>query len=300
MADGPAATQAVPAPAGVLGRVGPAPGRRRPWDRWLAHAILAASAAVIAFPLYYAFVISTQTLDQASSLPPRLLPSTALLENYAAAWQRANLGRLLLNSAVMALAVALGKIAISLLSAFAIVYFDFRGKTVAFWMIFVTLMLPIPVRIVSTYEVISGLGWVNTYWGLTVPLMASATGTFLFRQFFQTIPDNLAEAAQLDGAGPLRFLWSFLLPLSRANLAALFVILFVYGWNEYLWPLLITTTGEMRTAVVGLEALVPRGGSQLPEWHIIMAAAMMVLLPPVAVIVLMQRWFVKGLIEAEK
>jgi sn-glycerol 3-phosphate transport system permease protein len=200
----------------------------------------------------------------------------------------------------MALAVALGKIAISLLSAFAIVYFDFRGKTVAFWMIFVTLMLPIPVRIVSTYEVISGLGWVNTYWGLTVPLMASATGTFLFRQFFQTIPDNLAEAAQLDGAGPLRFLWSFLLPLSRANLAALFVILFVYGWNEYLWPLLITTTGEMRTAVVGLEALVPRGGSQLPEWHIIMAAAMMVLLPPVAVIVLMQRWFVKGLIEAEK
>ena len=266
----------------------------------MAHAILVTAVLVIAFPLYYAFVISTQTQSEASSLPPRLLPSTALLQNYAEAWRRTNLGRLLFNSAVMALGVAIGKIVISLLSAFAIVYFNFRGKQFVFWMIFVTLMLPVPVRIVSTYEVISQLGWVNTYWGLTVPLMASATGTFLFRQFFQTIPDSLAEAAQLDGAGPLRFLWSFLLPLSGANVAALFVILFVYGWNEYLWPLMITTTSEMRTAVVGIEALVPRGGSQLPEWNVIMAAAVMVLSPPVAVIVVMQRWFVKGLIETEK
>jgi len=273
---------------------------RRPWDRWTSHLILASAVAVIAFPLYYAFVISTQTVSEVSSLPPRLLPSSHFFPNYAAAWQRAGMGRLLLNSAVMALSVAIGKIVISILSAFAIVYFDFRGKTFAFWMIFVTLMLPIPVRIVSTYEVISSLGWVNTYWGLTVPLMASATGTFLFRQFFQTIPDSLAEAAQLDGAGPLRFLWSILLPLSKANMAALFVILFVYGWNEYLWPLMITTTAEMRTAVVGIEALVPRGGSQLPEWNVIMAAAMMTLLPPVVVIVTMQRWFVKGLIETEK
>lgn len=273
---------------------------RRPWDRWLSHLILAAAVAIIAFPLYYAFAISTQTLSDALSLPPKLLPSSHLVENYAAAWQRASMSRLLFNSAVMALAVAFGKIVISILSAFAIVYFDFRGKTFAFWMIFVTLMLPIPVRIVSTYEVISTLGWVNTYWGLTVPLMASATGTFLFRQFFRTIPDSLAEAAQLDGAGPLRFLWSILLPLSKANMAALFVILFVYGWNEYLWPLMITTTAEMRTAVVGIEALVPRGGSQLPEWNVIMAAAMMTLLPPVIVIVTMQRWFVKGLIETEK
>ena len=276
------------------------PARRLPWDRWLAHLILVGAVAVIAFPLYYAFAISTQTLSEASSLPPRILPSSHFLENYAAAWQRAGLSRLLLNSAVVALAVAIGKIVISILSAFAIVYFDFRGKTFAFWMIFVTLMLPIPVRFVSTYEVISSLGWINTYWGLTVPLMASATGTFLFRQFFQTIPDSRAEAAQLDGAGPLRFLWSILLPLSKANMAALFVILFVYGWNEYLWPLMITTTAEMRTAVVGIEALVPRGGSQLPEWNVIMAAAMMTLLPPVAVIVTMQRWFVKGLIETEK
>jgi sn-glycerol 3-phosphate transport system permease protein len=288
----------------LAARVGEAstaqPRRRRPWDRWLTHLILASAVAVIAFPLYYALVISTQTLSEVSSLPPRLLPSSHFLENYAAAWQRASMSRLLFNSAVMALAVAIGKIVISILSAFAIVYFDFRGKTFAFWMIFVTLMLPIPVRIVSTYEVISNLGWVNSYWGLTVPLMASATGTFLFRQFFQTIPDSLAEAAQLDGAGPLRFLWSILLPLSKANMAALFVILFVYGWNEYLWPLMVTTTTEMRTAVVGIEALVPRGGSQLPEWNVIMAAAMMTLLPPVVVIVTMQRWFVKGLIETEK
>jgi sn-glycerol 3-phosphate transport system permease protein len=291
--------RAVDAATRVDVRVAAAP-RRRDWSGVLAHAILVASVMVVAFPLYYAVVISTQTVSEATSLPPRLLPSSAARQNYAEAWQRAKMGRLLLNSAVMALAIALGKITISLLSAFAIVYFNFRGKQLVFWMIFVTLMLPIPVRIVSTFEVMTQLGWVNTYWGLTVPLMASATGTFLFRQFYQTLPDSLAEAAQLDGAGPLRFLWSILLPLSRANVAALFVILFVYGWNEYLWPLMITTTTEMRTAVVGVEALVPRGGSQLAEWNVIMAAAIMVLLPPVAVIVGMQRWFVKGLIESEK
>ena len=274
--------------------------RRRDWSAMLAHAILVAAVLMLAFPLYYAFVISTQSLGQVSSLPPKLYPSTSLLDNYVEAWQRARMGRLLVNSAVMALAIAIGKITISLLSAFAIVYFNFRGKQLVFWMIFVTLMLPVPVRIVSTFQVISVMGWVDTYWGLTVPLMASATGTFLFRQFYQTIPDSLAEAAQLDGAGPLRFLWSILLPLSKANIAALFVILFVYGWNEYLWPLMITNTPDMRTAVIGIEALVPRSGSQLPEWNIIMAAAIMVLLPPVAVIVVMQRWFVKGLIETEK
>jgi sn-glycerol 3-phosphate transport system permease protein len=274
-------------------------GARRDWHGITAHAILIASVAVLAFPLYYAFVISTQTLSEVTTMPPKPWPSTALLANYAEAWQRAGMGRMLVNSMIVALGVAFGKIAISLLSAFAIVYFDFRGKNVVFWMIFVTLMLPVPVRIVSTYEVISQLGWVNTYWGLTVPLMASATGTFLFRQFFRTIPDSLAEAAQLDGAGPIRFFWTILLPLSKANLAALFVILFVYGWNEYLWPLMITNTTEMRTAVIGIKALIP-DTSQLPEWNVAMAAAMMVLLPPVAVIVVMQRWFVKGLIETEK
>ncbi len=287
------------APPTVLAIGAPSRVKARDWSGIVAHAILLAAVAVLAFPLYYAFVISTQTLSQVTSLPPRPWPSTALFSNYAEAWQRAHMGRLLLNSAIVALGVAFGKIAISLLSAFAIVYFNFRGKQVVFWMIFVTLMLPVPVRIVSTYQVISVLGWVNTYWGLTVPLMASATGTFLFRQFYQTMPDSLAEAAQLDGAGPMRFLWSILLPLSKANMAALFVILFVYGWNDYLWPLMITNTPEMRTAVIGIESLVPRT-SQLPEWNVAMAAAMMVLLPPVGVIVVMQRWFVKGLIETEK
>ena len=274
--------------------------RRRDMSGAIAHAILVASVVVLAFPLYYAFVISTQTLDEVTSLPPKLVPSTHMLQNYADAWVRAKMGRLLLNSAIVALAVAFGKIAISVLSAFAIVYFNFRGKQVVFWMIFITLMLPVPVRIVSTYQVVSVLGWVDTYWGLTVPLLASATGTFLFRQYYQTIPDSLAEAAQLDGAGPLRFLWSFLLPLSWANIAALFVVLFIYGWNEYFWPLLITNTEEMRTVVIGLERLIPRSGTELPTWTLIMAGAMMALLPPVAVIVFMQRWFVKGLIESEK
>jgi sn-glycerol 3-phosphate transport system permease protein len=274
--------------------------RRLRWDRLLVHALLLLAVGVIAFPLYYAFVISTQTVQEVVQKPPRLVPSGHLAQNYAEAWQRSRMGRLLWNSAVVAGAVAGGKIAISMLSAFAIVYFTFRGRQLAFWMIFVTLMLPIPVRILPTYEVVGTLGWLNTYAGLTVPLMASATATFLFRQFYLTVPNELAEAAQLDGAGPLRFLWSFLLPLSWPNIAALFVVLFIYGWNEYFWPLLITHTEEMRTVVIGLESLIPRSGTELPTWNLIMAGAMMALLPPVAVILFMQRWFVKGLIESEK
>jgi sn-glycerol 3-phosphate transport system permease protein len=273
---------------------------RVPWDTLLVHALLLLAVAVIAFPLYYAFVISTQTVQEVVQKPPLLLPSAHLAENYTEAWQRSRMGRLLWNSAIVACAVAVGKIAISMLSAFAIVYFTFRGRQLAFWMIFVTLMLPIPVRILPTYEVVGTLGWLNSYAGLTVPLMASATATFLFRQFYLTVPNELAEAAQLDGAGPLRFLWSFLLPLSWANIAALFVVLFIYGWNEYFWPLLITSTEEMRTVVIGLESLIPRSGTELPTWNLIMAGAMMALLPPVAVILFMQRWFVKGLIESEK
>jgi sn-glycerol 3-phosphate transport system permease protein len=273
---------------------------RVPWDTLLVHALLLLAVAVIAFPLYYAFVISTQTVQEVVQKPPLLLPSAHLVENYTEAWQRSRMGRLLWNSAIVACAVAVGKIAISMLSAFAVVYFTFRGRQLAFWMIFVTLMLPIPVRILPTYEVVGTLGWLNSYAGLTVPLMASATATFLFRQFYLTVPNELAEAAQLDGAGPLRFLWSFLLPLSWANIAALFVVLFIYGWNEYFWPLLITSTEEMRTVVIGLESLIPRSGTELPTWNLIMAGAMMALLPPVAVILFMQRWFVKGLIESEK
>jgi sn-glycerol 3-phosphate transport system permease protein len=273
---------------------------RIPWATLLLHAGLIGCVAVIAFPLYYAFVISTQEMSEVIQKPPRLLPSTHLVENYVEAWRRSGMGRMLVNSAIVAVAVAVGKIAISMLSAFAIVYFRFRGASFVFWMIFLTLMLPVPVRILPTYEVVGNLGWLDSYAGLTIPLMASATATFLFRQFYLTVPNELAEAAQLDGAGPLRFLWSFLLPLSWANMAALFVVLFIYGWNEYFWPLLITNTEAMRTVVIGLERLIPRSGTELPTWNLIMAGAMMALLPPVAVIVFMQRWFVKGLIESEK
>jgi sn-glycerol 3-phosphate transport system permease protein len=276
--------------------------RKRPfnWHAVIVHALLASCIAVVAFPLYYAFVISTQDLQQVVQRPPRLLPSTHLVENYVDAWRKASMGRMLFNSAVMAVTVALGKIVISMLSAFAIVYFAFRGRTLCFWMIFVTLMLPVPVRLMSTYEVIGTLGWLNSYQGLTIPLMASATATFLFRQFYLTIPNEMAEAAQLDGAGPLRFLYSFLLPLSWANIAALFVVLFIFGWNQYLWPLMITNTEAMRTVVIGLEGLIPRSGTELPTWNLIMAGAMMALVPPVAIIIFMQRWFVKGLVESEK
>jgi sn-glycerol 3-phosphate transport system permease protein len=277
-------------------------GRRRrfPWGTVLVHALLILSVVVIAFPLYFAFTISTQSLQEVVQKPPRLLPSTHLVENYAEAWRRSKMSTLLLNSTIVAVVIAVGKIAISMLSAFAIVYFRFPFRQLVFWMIFVTLMLPVPVRILPTYEVVGNLGWLNTYAGLTVPLMASATATFLFRQFYMTIPNELCEAAQLDGSGPMRFLWSFLLPLSWANIAALFVVLFIYGWNEYFWFLLITNTESMRTVVIGLEGLIPRSGTEQPTWNLIMAGAMMALLPPVAVIVFMQRWFVKGLVESEK
>jgi sn-glycerol 3-phosphate transport system permease protein len=274
--------------------------RRFAWGPLVVHALLLACVAVIAFPLYYAFIISTQTVEEVVARPPILRPSGHLLQNYMDAWTRSHMARLLVNSAVVAVVSAVGKIVISMLSAFAIVYFDFRGKSVAFWAIFVTLMLPVEVRIMSTYEVIGNLGWLNSYAGLTVPLMASATATFLFRQFYLTVPNELVEAAQLDGVGPLRFLWSFLVPLSWANIAALFVVLFIFGWNQYLWPLMITNTEEMRVVVIGLQDLIPRTGTHIPEWNVMMAAAMMALIPPVAVILFMQRWFVKGLIETEK
>jgi sn-glycerol 3-phosphate transport system permease protein len=273
---------------------------RLDWGALVLHALLVGTILVIGFPLYYAFVISTQNLQEVIARPPALLPSSYLWENYVTAWGRSGMGRLLLNSAIVAITVALGKIAISLLSAFAIVYFHFRLKQVVFWMIFLTLMLPVPVRLISTYEVIASLGMLNTYTGLALPLMASATATFLLRQFYQTLPDELAEAAQLDDAGPMRFLWSILLPLSWANIAALFVVLFIFGWNQYLWPLMITNTQDMRGVVIGLEGLIPRSGTELPTWNLLMAGAIMAMLPPVSVILLMQRWFVKSLLEVER
>jgi len=263
------------------------------------HILLALSVLVIGFPLYYGFVLSTQSVEEVIQVPQTLIPSSHLVQNYIQVWTRTHMGQLLFNSLVVALVVSLGKILISILSAFAIVYFDFRGRQVAFWMIFITLMLPIPVRIISTYQVVTRLGWVDTYAGLTIPLLASATATFLFRQFYLTIPGELADAAKIDGSGPLRFLWSILLPNSGANIAALFVVMFIYGWNQYLWPLMVTNSEKMRVAVVGIASMVPVG-TQPPEWNLVMAAAMMALLPPVAIVILMQRWFVHGLIESEK
>ena len=272
---------------------------KREWSKVVVHLLLISSILMIGFPLYYAFVISTQSMEEATQMPQKLLPSTHLWDNYVTIWNRLDLGRLLLNSAIVALAVSIGKIVISIFSAFAIVFFNFRGKQIFFWMIFVTLMLPVPVRIISTYQVISQLGWVDTYWGLTIPLIASATATFLFRQFYLTIPDELVDAAKIDGSGPLRFLWSILLPNSGANIAALFVVMFIYGWNQYLWPLMVTGSEKMRVVVVGIAATIP-AGTQLPEWNLVMAVAMMALLPPVLVVLLMQRYFMHGLLETEK
>lgn len=269
------------------------------WKKLLIHLVLIGIVLLIAFPLIYAFAISTQSLQEVMGTPT-LRISNRLVENYKEAWLRSDMATLLFNSIFVALTSTIGKIIMAILSAFAIVFFDFRFKSVAFWTIFITLMLPVPVRIVSTYQVISDLGWLNSYVGLTVPLMASATGTFFFRQFYRTIPGELVEAAQIDGAGPMRFLWSVLIPNSWPNVAALFVVLFIFGWNQYLWPLMITHTKEMRVVVVGLRSLIPGGGDMLPEWNIVMAAAMIALILPVIVILSLQKYFVELMIDSEK
>src|SRR5213593_4817780 len=258
----------------------------------LTHAVLLAGIAVVAFPIYVTFVASTHTLDDVVRAPMPLLPGHLLVENYQAVLGHglrsaggAPVGRMLVNSLVMATVIAIGKIAISLLSAFAIVYFRFPFRALAFWMIFVTLMLPVEVRILPTFKVVSDLHMLDTYAGLTIPLIASATATFLFRQFFLTIPDELAEAARIDGAGPMRFFWDVVVPLSRPNIAALFVILFIYGWNQYLWPLLVTTREEMYTTVIGIKRMIS-GGDAATDWNLVMATAMLAMLPPALVVLL--------------
>ncbi len=278
----------------------------RPWLKFLSHAVLLAGVATVAFPLYLTFVASTQTNPEVLAAPMSLIPGGHLVENYQAVLlhgssegSSAPVGRMLWNSLIMALIIAIGKISISLLSAFAIVYFRFPLRSLFFWMIFITLMLPVEVRIMPTYKVVADLGLIDTYAGLTIPLIASATATFLFRQFFLTIPEELAEAARIDGAGPLRFFWDVVLPLSRTNIAALFVILFIYGWNQYLWPLLVTTDEKMYTAVIGIKRMIT-GGDAATEWNLVMATAVLAMLPPALVVVMMQRWFVKGLVDAEK
>jgi sn-glycerol 3-phosphate transport system permease protein len=278
----------------------------RPWLNALSHAVLIAGILIISFPLYVTFVASTRSLDDILTVPMPLLPGDQLWENYSQVLfsgttkgVTAPVGRMMFNSLVMALSIALGKIAISIIASFAIVFFRFPLRNFFFWMIFVTLMLPVEVRIIPTFKVVSDLGMINSYVGLTLPLIASATATFLFRQFFLTVPDELAEAARMDGAGPLRFFWDVVLPLSKTSIAALFVIQFIYGWNQYLWPLLITTDESMYTAVIGIKRMIVTGDA-LTEWNLVMATAMLALLPPALVVVLMQRWFVKGLVETEK
>jgi sn-glycerol 3-phosphate transport system permease protein len=278
----------------------------RPWLDFLAHAILILGVVIIAFPLYITFVASTLTYDEIVHVPMPLVPGDQLVANYTQALAHgsekgssAPVSTMLLNSFVMAVGVAVGKIAISIISAFAIVYFRFPLRKFFFWMIFVTLMLPIEVRIIPTFKVASDLHLLDSYQGLILPLIASATATFLFRQFFLTIPDELAEAARMDGASPMRFFRDVVLPLSKTNMAALFVILFILGWNQYLWPLLITGREEMYTVVIGIKRMIA-GGDATTEWNIIMATAMLALLPPALVVILMQKWFVKGLVETEK
>ncbi len=279
---------------------------RRPFLDVLRHVVLIAGIVLVMLPVYVAFVASTQSLDDIMTVPMRLVPGTHGMENYAAViahgserGSSAPVGRMMANSFVMAMVIACGKIAISIISAFAIVYFRFPLRRTLFWMIFLTLMLPVEVRILPTYKVAADLGLVDTYTGLTLPLIASATATFLFRQFFLTIPDELAEAARIDGAGPMRFFRDVVLPLSRTNIAALFVIMFIYGWNQYLWPLLITTQERMYPVVIGIKRMIP-GGDAAAEWNLIMATAILAMLPPAIVVLLMQRWFIKGLVDTEK
>jgi sn-glycerol 3-phosphate transport system permease protein len=278
---------------------------KRPSRDFLTHGSLILGLLVISFPIYIAFV--------ASSHPAEDLIATVqgwfgehMLENYSTIIRTGKItaggvpvGTMMLNSFIMAMGIAVGKIAISIISAYAIVYFRFPFRMFFFWLIFMTLMLPVEVRILPTYKIVVDLGLLNTYAGLTLPLIASATATFLFRQFFLTVPDELAEAARVDGAGPIRFFLTILLPLSRTNIAALFVILFIYGWNQYLWPLLITTETDMTTIVMGIQRMLFVADA-IPEWNLTMATAMLAMLPPVLVVLIMQRQFVKGLVETEK
>ena len=280
---------------------------RRPWLNLLSHAVLLLGVAVVAFPVYLTFVAASHTAEAIVQAPMPLLPGGHFWESIFKALgghgsgpgSKAPVSQMLLVSLISALIIALAKISISLLSAFALVYFRFPFKQLFFWAIFVTLMLPVEVRISPTYKVVSDLGMLNSYAGLTIPLIASATATFLFRQFFLTVPDELVEAARIDGAGPMRFFKDILLPLSTTSIAALFVIQFIYGWNQYLWPLLVTTNENMYPVVIGIKRMISAGDSEM-QWNVVMATAVLAMLPPALVVMLMQKWFVKGLVDTEK
>ena len=280
---------------------------RSPFLKAFSHLIMVLGVIIVGFPLYLAFVASTHTAQDIVQVPMPMLPGSNFWETYKTALfgggsgpgSSAPVAHMMWVSFVTAMVITVGKIAISLLSAFAIVYFRFPFKGICFWLIFITLMLPVEVRIGPTYQVVSNLGMLNTYAGLTVPLIASATATFLFRQFFLTVPDELVEAARIDGAGPMRFFKDILVPLSRTSIAALFVIQFIYGWNQYLWPLLVTTSEDMYPVVIGIKRMIA-GGDIGNEWNVVMATALLAMLPPALVVVFMQRWLVTGLVDTEK
>ncbi|MDR7343971.1 sn-glycerol 3-phosphate transport system permease protein [Pantoea alhagi] len=269
------------------------------------HVMLVLGILTILFPLWVAFVAATLDNQQIFQVPMTLIPGTQLWHNLREIWlhgvssNSAPMSVLLLNSTLMALGITIGKITVSMLSAFALVWFRFPLRNLVFWMIFITLMLPVEVRIFPTVEVVANLQLLDSYSGLTLPLMASATATFLFRQFFMSLPDELMEAARIDGAGPMRFFRDIVLPLSRTNLAALFVITFIYGWNQYLWPILITSETKMGTAVAGIRSMIS-SGEGTTQWNLVMAAMLLTLIPPVVVVMVMQRAFVRGLVESEK
>lgn len=282
---------------------------RRPFTTLLAHSIVLIGVLVVAFPIVLAWIAATQTPEQiAQSIPMSMVPGDNLWSSleqalFGGQTRKGNtlpaVAPMLWVSLVSAIIISTGKIVISLLSAFAIVYFRFPFRNLIFWLIFITLMLPVEVRIVPTYAVVSSLGMLDSYAGLTIPLMASATATFLFRQYFLVVPDELVEAARIDGAGPMRFFFDILLPLSRTSIAALFVIQFIYGWNQYLWPLLVTTSEGMYPIVMGIRRLMA-GGDAATEWNVVMATALLAMIPPALVVILMQKWFVKGLVDTEK
>ncbi len=277
----------------------------RPWLSFLTHSILIIGILILVFPIYVTFIASTRTVDSILASPMPMWPGMELVKNYLEALTGpsksvgVSVGQMMMNSLIMALGIAIGKIAISLTAAYAFVYFNFRFRNFFFWMIFVTLMLPLEVRIVPTYEVAAKLGLLNTHAGLILPAIASATATFLFRQFFMTVPNELCEAARVDGAGPYRFFIDILVPMSRTSIAALFVILFIYGWNQYLWPLLITTEESSYTMLIGIKRMLDVGEGQI-EWHLVMASTILAIIPPVFVVVYMQKQFVRGLTETEK
>lgn len=266
----------------------------RQWKAGASHAALIALVAVIAFPVFYALVVSTMTFQQAYEYPPRLVPGTELWSNVAEAWNRVSMGRLFFVTSVISVGAALVKIVLSLMAAFAYTHFSFRGRALLFPMTMITQMLPLPVRILPTYEMMADFHWINTYPALMFPFFASTTGILLFRQFFLTVPRDLPDAARMDGAGPLRYFWDVLIPISRTNIAALFVIEFIFMWSQYLWPLIVTNTEEMRVIQIGLKMLIATDQIS-PAWNVIMAGTVVSMLPPLVVLIAFRRSFAEGI-----